>query len=41
MQNVLQRFDMDNAKTLSVPLDQYFKLSTVMSPTIDGDVVKY
>lgn len=31
---------MDNAKTLSVPLDQYFKLSTVMSPTIDGDVVK-
>lgn len=40
MQKVLQRFDMDNVKAVSVPLAQHFKLSVGMSPKTYGDKVK-
>lgn len=40
MEKVLHRFDIDNAKEVSVPLTQYFKFLAARSPTIDGGVVE-
>lgn len=40
MDKVLQRFGMDNAKVVLVPLVQNFKLSVAMSFVIDGGMVE-
>ena len=37
---VLQRFNMDKAKTVSCPLANHFKLSTMQSPSTDKEKEK-
>lgn len=40
VEKVLQRFGMDNAQAVLVPLTQHFKLSATMSPTTDSGMVE-
>lgn len=40
MEKVLQQFDIDNTKAVSVPPPQYFKLSAIMFPTTYNSMVE-
>lgn len=40
MEKVLQKFNIDNAKAVSFPFAQHFKLLATMSLTIDGGMVE-
>lgn len=40
VEKVLQKFNIDNAKAVSFPLAQHFKLLATMSLTIDGGMVE-
>ena len=40
MEKVLERFNMDDAKSISTPLANHFKLSSSSCPSTDDEVEK-